>query len=118
MVGLLTTVHWVPFQCSVRVAVEAVPTAHTSLGEIAVIPYRLLLKLPAFGLETMLHWPQFCASAAASAPPSRSKIMVSIPASMPRQAYFLRKTPVPFIKTSRVLHYQLYLHLFFGKVVR
>src|SRR4051795_6561623 len=55
--GVLTTLHAVPFQCiaSVRISTSTwLPTAHTSFALIAFTPFRSLL-MPGLGLDTMLH---------------------------------------------------------------
>src|SRR5258708_17141446 len=65
--GLATTLHVWPFQCRVSVGSGTLasgrkaPTAQMSLAEAAVTPFRKLLCVPTFGLETTLHvWPFQC----------------------------------------------------------
>ena len=53
-VGLVATLHAVPFQCSVRPA-ELRPTAHASLPEMAATPARKEPAVPTFGLGRMDH---------------------------------------------------------------
>src|SRR5947209_20489275 len=59
--GLATTCHWEPFQCSTRVRPPwpspEEPTAQTLLAERAATPIRVSL-VPPFALETLLHTPQ------------------------------------------------------------
>jgi hypothetical protein len=56
--GLGTTRHAVPSQCSISVAVKALPsvayepTAHASVADSTVTALRLLRRLLAFGLDT------------------------------------------------------------------
>src|SRR5579864_8899378 len=59
--GLGTTDHWVPFQCSIRVRSPVaeplvcwMPTAHTSVEEMAETALRRLPEVP-FGLEMSVH---------------------------------------------------------------
>src|SRR5579884_3078595 len=62
ILGLLTMLHCVPFQCSIKVTLGPcpgveIPTAHTSLAETAATPERtLMIACGGFGLATMLHW--------------------------------------------------------------
>src|SRR2546426_210223 len=65
--GLATTLQLVPSQCRMSVcsgtlaAGRKSPTAQMSLAETAVTPFRKLLCVPTFGLETTLHvWPFQC----------------------------------------------------------
>src|SRR5262249_41345593 len=67
--GLGTTLHVRPFQCSVRVcagpnpATVKLPTAQTSLLETAATPSRMLSAPPGLGLGTTLHlWPFQCSA--------------------------------------------------------
>src|SRR5579885_2814505 len=64
--GLETTLHWLPFQCSISVSdglsvpwLLYDPTAQTSLVELAATPYRLLNEPPGLGLLTRLHFVPF-----------------------------------------------------------
>src|ERR1700719_4033077 len=78
--GLATTFHVEPFQCSTRVKPPLPlpllydPTAQTSFAETAATPFRELKLVPAFGLETALHPPKLqalrirCGRIAADAP--------------------------------------------------
>src|SRR6185312_13086735 len=60
--GLATTFQCVPFQCSTSVRLPLPllysPTAQTSVEEMAATPFRKLVLVPTFGLETLLHTPQ------------------------------------------------------------
>ena len=61
LLGLGTTLHCAPSQCSMRVPPLFVPTAHTSLGlrsapYTAATPYRKLASIPVLGLDTVPHW--------------------------------------------------------------
>src|SRR5947209_8812479 len=72
--GLATTLHCVPFQCSINVLLISLfltmmyPTAHTSLDETAATPLRRLL-LPAVGLVIRLQRvPSQCSVSVRSTP--------------------------------------------------
>src|SRR5215831_18636245 len=57
--GLLTTLHFLPFQCRVSVCsgtplLEKFPTAHTSLAEMLATP-KSPLPAPGFGLLTTVQ---------------------------------------------------------------
>src|SRR2546423_1548429 len=72
--GLLTTVHWMPFQCSVTarsvplLLLKSEPTAQTSWTETAATPLRLLVLDPAFGLGTIFQAALLDAAAASVSP--------------------------------------------------
>src|ERR1700686_3629899 len=78
--GLATTFHVEPFQCSpggkppLPFPLPYEPTAQTLLAEMAATPFRKLELVPALGLETALHPPQWpvplrrCGRVAADAP--------------------------------------------------
>src|SRR6266567_4020958 len=57
--GLGTTLHCVPFQCSINVEPTELlilnPAAQTLLVEMATTPKRKLACVPVFGLGTMVH---------------------------------------------------------------
>src|SRR5437868_1085838 len=61
--GLVMTLHCLPFQCSTSVELPLPlpysPTAQTLLAETAAMLYRKLLPVPTLGLATELHPPQF-----------------------------------------------------------
>src|SRR2546423_11284968 len=61
--GLATTLHCLPFQCSTSVELPLPlpysPTAQRSLVETAAMLWRKLLPVPTLGLATLLHPPQF-----------------------------------------------------------
>src|SRR4029078_408022 len=50
------TLHDVPSQCSVSVPPEELPTAQTSLAEIAVVALSSFERVPGLGLGTAAHW--------------------------------------------------------------
>src|SRR5579884_3784105 len=71
--GLVTTLHFVPFQCSVNVCVTPAvltwnPTAHTSLLETALTAYRVLSIVPGLGLVTTLQPVPFQCSVTVTCP--------------------------------------------------
>src|SRR5438105_3900268 len=73
--GLATTFHCTPFQCSTSVKpplpLPYAPTAQTLWGEMAAIPLRKLVLVPTFGLGTLLQTPHLrrvCCGIAAAAP--------------------------------------------------
>src|SRR5258708_2755466 len=68
--GLDTTVHALPFQCSTSVlALLYDPTAHTSPVDTAATPLAASL-IPPLGLDTTRHaLPSHCSTSVRSAPP-------------------------------------------------
>src|SRR5438105_970769 len=55
-----TTLHWLPFQCKNKLCPPepptATPTAHTSLADTAAMAFSQLSCEPTLGLGTTLHW--------------------------------------------------------------
>src|SRR6266571_401538 len=106
--GLATTFHCVPFQCSTSVRppwpLPYAPTDQTFWMEMAATPLRKLVLVPTFGLGTLLQTPQewrVCCGIAtnASADPC-SKRAASATTVMQGRTTILRR----FIKFSPVVY--------------